>query len=467
MKTILPVPGIFLLSIGLLGFAATAVTQATPQLGGDCHYCHQGEQPDALEITGFDEVVDDLKVFDIAPGGSVDMVIDVNNPVQPTIYRTVLRGLDHLNGTEADTDYMPLLYTPDPEWQTKSPGGAQYLFWEGQFYGKGPAYIPETYNYHLEISTDVEPGLYDLTAYVGGGYPLRMPGQTPTGGWSFGETFQLRVVPEPTSAALLLAGAALFCLGSWRRKRAAAVVLAVAVCLLTADASYAYPSRGGDCAVCHSIPGPSPLTGNFAVEDALGTPTTSFTVEAGTATEILLQVTQLFDNNADPADPSYGRGYMIVDGLDLLNVEMGPPPAFEDIPYTSLKYAIDEELGWHSHRGDHRYAGPNGQYYAQSTTDPTASMLFPLMVDANVVPGTYALTAIFAGGRPSDPSFLNGWTIAKSFSLTVLPPSGPSPLVASSVPLATAVPEPGTLLLLASALPAVWLCGRRRRRLQV
>jgi hypothetical protein len=75
-------------------------------------------------------------------------------------------------------------------------------------------------------------------------------------------------------------------------------------------------------------------------------------------------------------------------------------------------------------------------------------MPFPLELDADVAPGLYELTAKLAGGRPS--ADLDGWTVAKYFYLEVLAPS-------------VAVPEPGTLLLLASALPMLWLSARRRR----
>ena len=450
--------GLAIASIGLLVINTCSVAQASPQLGGDCHYCHQDDQPDALALTGYDEILDEIKVFDVEPGGSVDLGIAVVDPGQPEFYRTVLRGLDTLNGVDEAGAVLnlPLLYTPDPSWDTKSPGGAQYLFWETQFYGApgGLGEGPMAYNYYLEISPDVEPGLYDLTAYVGGGIPVRSPGQTPSGGWNDGEEFQLRVVPEPTSVALLLAGAALFCLGSWRRKRAVSVVLVVVAGLLMVNESHAYPSRGGDCAVCHSRLGPSRLTGDFEINDADGNPTTNFTVEAGEDTEFLFKITRLVEDHLNLN--TYRRGYFVVDGLDLLNVDAGPPPAFEDIPYSAAKYTFDHD-DWHYVRGAHRYIGPNGQYYAQSSTDPAAELPFPLTLDASVAPGIYDLTAKLAGGRPSDEDYLNGWTVAKYFTLTVLPYSGPG---------STEVPEPGTLLLLACAFPAVWLSARRRRRRQ-
>ena len=75
----------------ILGLAATAT--ASPQLGGDCHYCHGLEQPEAMSILGFDEEVEiesedglsvtKVKVFEVEPGGEVDFEFDVNNPGQP------------------------------------------------------------------------------------------------------------------------------------------------------------------------------------------------------------------------------------------------------------------------------------------------------------------------------------------------------------------------------------------------
>jgi len=94
IERILTVPIVVFLATALLALAPAGIVQASPQFGGDCHYCHTSEQPDALAITGYTEILDGLKVFDVEPGGSVDFGLDVNNPGAPTFFRTVLRGLD-------------------------------------------------------------------------------------------------------------------------------------------------------------------------------------------------------------------------------------------------------------------------------------------------------------------------------------------------------------------------------------
>ncbi len=437
-----------LLWIGMSDFA-----EASSHYGGECRFCHSNDQPDAMTIIGETDILDDLKVFDVEPGGSVDLGFDVTAPGSPAFHRMVLRGLDRLNGAtdvEGTPQYLPLLYTPDPTWQTASSSGVQYLFWEGQFYGQGPSSAAATYSYHLELDLSVAPGLYDLTAYVGGGFPDRStPGKIPTGGWSHGEDFQLRVVPEPGSVALLTIGSAVFCLGGWWRKRAAAIALVLMAGALTADVAQAYPSRGGDCSICHSFPGPSTLTGDFEILDLAGSPTASYTVAAGEAVTFRFDITDLVEDSQNLGTDR--RGYMVLDKLDLLSVDAGPPPAYEDITYTTPKYTPTDLVNWHTGHNADRYFGQNGQYYAQSTTDPSASLLFPLTLGTDVVPGVYNLTAKLSGGRPSDPLYLNGWTTIKDFTLTV------------TAPLATTVPEPGTFLLLASAVPVAWLYARRRR----
>lgn len=448
------------MAVGWWAAGLSTLVQASPQLGGDCHYCHGLEQPDAMTLTGETEVIDEMQIFEVEPGGEVDFGIDVNNPGNPVFYRVVVRGLDRLDGAdEHGTPHnLPRLYTPDETWQTKGPAGDQFMFWEGQFYGQGPAFAPSSFNYHLEISEDVEPGLYDLIAYVGGGFPVRAPGHTPQGGWSDVVDFQLRVVPEPSSVALLLAGGLVCCLGLWRRRRCVPIALVLIVCLWTADVGHAYPSRSGDCAVCHSIQGPNDQTGDFKITDAEGNETDSITVAAGDSTEFVLEFTQLVEDHLNPG--TVRRGYMIVKGLDQLNVDQGPPPAFEDMPYAEALYTanVGEEDGqWHNGRyvsGAHRYIGSDGQYFALSSSDPNAVMPFPLALSPDVAPGDYKLTALLAGGRPTDEEYHNGWFVAKEFTLTV---------TAAANAMAV-VPEPGSLALLVGAIPALVLVTRRRRR---
>lgn len=425
-----------LLLIGMSNYA-----EARPHYGGECRYCHSESQPDAMTITGETSILDGLKMFEVEPGGSVDFGFDVTDPGM--YYRTVLRGLGSLNGAP----YLPYLYTPDPNWQTASSSGAQYLYSGEQFYGQGAISGPTTYSYHLEVDPAVAPGLYDLKAYVAGGFPQGPPGATPTGGWNYYENFQLRVIPEPGSVALLAIGSAVFCLGGWRRKRAAVIALLVVAGAMTSDVAQAYPSRSGDCSICHSNPGPS-QGGDFDILDLAGNPVTSYTAAAGDALSFRFDITNLI---ADPNDPSsFKRGYMVLDKLDLISVAGG---TVADIPYTTPKYEATDHENWHTGRNGSYYWGQYGQYFAQSTTDPNASLLFPLTLGSDVVPGTYGLTVKLAGGRPSDPAYLNGWTTSKNFALNVTAP----------MPLLMTVPEPGTLLLLASAVPVAWLCGRRRR----
>ncbi len=476
MKKIPRVPLIISLTIGLSVIGMTDMAQASPHYGAECTYCHTADQPGALTLTGYTGMLDDLKVFEVEPGGEVDIEINVSNPGDPPFYRTVVRGLDRLNGVDPENgtpQYFPRLYTPDPTWQTKSSSQVQYLFWAGQFYGQGPAFGKAMYSYHLGVGPDVAPGLYDLTAAVAGGFSMRAPGQIPSGGWSYIEDFQLRVVPEPITLVLLITGVAVFFLGRRWRKWTTAIAVVATACLLTADTAQAYPSRAGDCSICHSIPGPSAQTGDFNIMDAMGNPTASFTAEAGGNVEFRFDFTTLAE---DPLKPgTVRRGYLKLDKLDLISVAAGPPPAYGDIPYTEPKYTplnVGHEAGqWgdgHYNYGLHRYFGANGQYFTQSSTDPNASMLFPLTLGADVVPGDYALTATLAGGRPSDPAYLEGWFVTKNFMLTVTPAApGFASLAAPALGPTSAVmgvPEPSTFLLLASAFPVLWLWVRGRRR---
>lgn len=447
-------------AVGLMVLGVARLADAKPQYGGQCSYCHDGEQPAAFTITGETAEVDGVKLFEIERGGQIDFGFDVNNPGDPVYYRFALRGLDRLDGTDEHGTplYFPRLYTPDPDpdWDAASPAGEQYLYWAGQFYSRDADFMPTSYTYHLEIDPSVAPGVYDLTASIGGGFPVRATGQTPSGGWGYNEDFQLRVIPEPTSVVLLLLGAVALCFGRWWRRWAVPVVLVATAGVLANSAAYAYPSRSGDCTICHSVPGPSDQTGDFEIKSAAGDITDSFSVEAGGATEFLFEYTSLVEDALNPGTTR--RAYLAVDGLDLLSVDQGPPADYAAIPYTAPKYVADvgEEPGqWHIAHGLDRYMGPNGQFFAQSSTDPNALMPFPLEVDIDVAPGDYLLTAKQAGGRPSDPDYLNGWTVSKTFTLTVTPASGPG---------LTAVPEPGTFVLLALALPMFWMCVRRSQR---
>ncbi len=138
INTIPRVPLIISLAIGLSVIGMTDMAQASPHYGAECSYCHSADQPGALTLTGETGISNELKVFEVEPGGQVDIGINVSNPGMPTFYRTVVRGLDRLNGVDPENgtpQYFSLLYTPDPTWQEKSPSGVQYLFWEGQYYG--------------------------------------------------------------------------------------------------------------------------------------------------------------------------------------------------------------------------------------------------------------------------------------------------------------------------------------------
>ena len=99
------------------------------------------------------------------------------------------------------------------------------------------------------------------------------------------------------------------------------MVLVATTGVLANSAAYAYPSRSGNCAVCHSIPGPSDQTGDFEIKSAVGDITDSFSVEAGGATEFLFEYTSLVEDALNPGTTR--RAYLAIDGLDLLSVDQG------------------------------------------------------------------------------------------------------------------------------------------------
>ena len=454
-----------LLAAGVVACSVAAVATASPRYGGECHYCHTNQQENALKIEGFKTIQDDLKVFEVTPGGSVDLTFNVDNPGDPEYYRLVVRGLDHLNGEsneEGMAFYLPRLYTPDPDWATK--GGttqSQYLFREGQFYEVGPEDEAMSFVYNLTVGPEVELGLYELSVNVGGGSPeTTQLGQMATGGWFYDEEFLLRVVPEPGSAMLLLMGVVM--LGSLRkrgRKSVAMLAIVSMVGLMTTNAAHAFPSRSGNCAVCHNIQGPSDATGDFEIKDVEGNATDAFTAAPGDEVTLRFDYTQLVEDSQNPG--TFRRGYMILDKLDLLNVGPDQPPVTDEIATTPRKYTptnVGEEDGqWHdaSRRvGVEWYIGPFGQYYAQDSTDPAESMLFPLTLGTDVEPGTYHLAATLSGGRVTDELYLNGWYVTKNFTLTVTPPG---------LDATVTIPEPSSLILLGLAVPMLLRRARRKR----
>jgi hypothetical protein len=276
------------------------------------------------------------------------------------------------------------------------------------------------FTFDLTLSSAVAPGKYELMATAGGGFPFNEPGYHPEGGWAAQQDFILQVTPEPGSFMLIVLGLLSVCFFARRRVGLRPAVLSLAALLLAvsaADDASAYPSRGNACWTCHGRTSPVEGTADFDILNADSDPTTVFEVVQGGSTEFVFDITDLplVEPPTDP--PTYERFYFILDGLDYLNV--GPTGDAADIPYSPMLYTapdVDFEGGdWHSHRGDHRYTGTNGSYYAISYSE-LLSIPFRLTLDPTVMPGDYLLETQLVGGAPHAGE---GWTILKGFTLRV------------------------------------------------
>jgi hypothetical protein len=444
-----------LLAAGMVVFGLVGLAPASPWFGGQCSYCHTNEAPDALKIEGFTSIEEETKVFEVAPGDTVDFTFNVDEPGDPEYYWIALRGLDLLNGSDENgVVYAPKMYTADEDWATKgNVTQSQYLFREGQFYVEGPSDAAESFDFTLVVSADAEPGVYPLNVNLGGGSPMSPQlGAQPQGGWYFQESFNLRVVPEPGSALLLMMGVVM--LGSIRRWGRKSVTLAVVLMagLVTTNVAQAYPSRTGRCDVCHNIPGPAENTGDFEILDSDATPTDEFTASPGETVEFRFDFTQLVEQG----EGEYGRGYLIIDKIDQLSVgtELA---SLEEIMYTESKYTVnDDDHLWHVSRQGNRYIGEFGQYFAQSSSDPEASMVLSVTLHEDVALGDYEFLAHLAGGQVGrgEDAASEGWYVKKNFTLSV---------VEGGAGATVTIPEPGSLVLLGLTIPFLLRLTRRRR----
>ena len=241
-----------------------------------------------------------------------------------------------------------------------------------------------------------------------------------------------------------------------KKKLSVPIGLSLAVCLLTiamSDVAQAYPSRTGNCGVCHSRTDPPVGDADLDIQEADGTSTNLFEVLAGDSTEFVFEITDLplvDPPPTDPEDPIHRRFYLVLDQLDHLNVGVGG--SAEDLPYSPMLYtAPDADEGtWHNHRGDHQYISSNGSYYTISDR-ALVSIPFRLTLDPVVSPGDYELKATLVGGRPHAGE---GWHVVENFTLRVVSPSEAS----------LNIPEPASLALLTPGAILAGLCVWRRRK---
>lgn len=180
---------------------ATQVAQAFPSRGGNCSYCHVAAQGE-LTVTGnqTEETVgtSTYKTFVVEPGGNTQFTLTAVSKGEGR-YGIILNRLDLLNET---VQYSPRLYTPDPTWSSSRPNGDQYLGANGRYYSSAVTDVLNTYTFNLGVGPSVKPGFYTIQARMAGGNP----DADPRTDWNVLNTFGLRVVPEPASAALLMLG---------------------------------------------------------------------------------------------------------------------------------------------------------------------------------------------------------------------------------------------------------------------
>ena len=190
----------------------------------------------------------------------------------------------------------------------------------------------------------------------------------------------------------------------------------------TTHLAQAYPSRGGNCAYCHTEEeGVLEISGDYLTEMVEGMEMKTFTATPGGSTQFTLTA----------EEKGIGRYGIILNRLDLLN---------EEVQYTPQLYIPDAD--WSSSRNDHEYLYWYGRYYSTGLTEELLSYDFDLILDPAVKPGFYTLEAQLAGGYPSGDL---GWTTVQRFGLRV-------------------VPEPVTLMLLVTGLAALGMARRQFRR---
>jgi hypothetical protein len=195
-----------------LGFTAllaaalvTQVAQAFPSRGGNCSYCHTAAAGQ-LDVTGnqTEETVTSgsttttYKTFVVEPGGTTQFTLTAVSKGDGR-YAIILNRLDLLNET---VQYSPRLYTPDATWSSSRSNGDQYLGGQGRYYSTAVTDVLNTYLFNLGVGPLVKPGFYTIQARMAGGNP----DADPRTDWNVLNTFGLRVIPEPASAALLMLG---------------------------------------------------------------------------------------------------------------------------------------------------------------------------------------------------------------------------------------------------------------------
>ncbi len=264
---------VLFMAVGLMVLGAVRLADASPQYGGECSYCHNGDDSAAFTITGETAVVDGVKLFEVERGGQVDFGFDVDNPGVPDLsplrgawsrspqrYRTntARRSISH-----SCTPQIPLGIRQARAASSICSGQASSM-------ARAPIPRPQPTTIILRSTPRWHPESTNSPRRSAAGSHVRATGQTPSGGWGYNEDFLLRVIPEPTSVMLLVLGAVALCFGRCWRRWVVPVALVAATVTLANTAAYAYPSRSGDCAICHSIPGPSDQTGDFEIKNAAG-----------------------------------------------------------------------------------------------------------------------------------------------------------------------------------------------------
>lgn len=139
----------------LLVVLSTLSVQAHVGSGANCASCHSSSR-NAMTLTGFQSTTEPsaggLKVFSVAPGGTVPIgiqVIDGRNE-----YGFALTGLD-ATGTRDSTH--KLLPKPDSTWTKRS-----------TYYSLGPKTGNKTWTFQFGVLTNTPPDLYLISLRIAG-----------------------------------------------------------------------------------------------------------------------------------------------------------------------------------------------------------------------------------------------------------------------------------------------------------